>query len=400
MILKNIKKIIAGTMAGAVMLSAAACTPISSKAEWSYKDGENEKAIGVYIFALYNAYNRAKTYAEEADGYKEGESFLDLTITDDKGEKAVASEWIKNEADISVRETLFLDKALDDRKATIDETIYNTQAEEDWELGYMHSYYAQMGYGTTPQKDILEQYGISKESYSELQYIAAAKQQELFNLMYEKGGSEEVSDKDLKKYFDSSYTYYSYYTIPLYEQSTDEDGNQASTAYSSKKQTKFKNLANEYVKAINSGKTIESQCQSYLKETKSTAKAEDTITTNCEILDKDNLGAATLGEEVAKKFLDVKVGSAAAITIGEKDTKTIYVIQKLNTKDAEKEYLTKDDSTRSSVLQRMKRDDFSDYLVKQAKAIKCEVNSSVVDSYDPDMFWEEPEETSAAASDE
>ena len=43
----------------------------------------------------------------------------------------------------------------------------------------------------------------------------------------------------------------------------------------------------------------------------------------------------------------------------------------------------------------MKKDEFSDYINKEAKALKCEVNSSVVDKYDPDMFWEEPEETSA-----
>lgn len=62
---KNIKKVMAGTVAGAIMVSAAACTPISTKAQWSYKEGKNEKAIGVYIFALYNAYNQAKTYAEK-----------------------------------------------------------------------------------------------------------------------------------------------------------------------------------------------------------------------------------------------------------------------------------------------------------------------------------------------
>ena len=75
--LKNIKKVMAGTIAGALIVSATACTPISTKAEWSYRDGDNEKAIGVYIYALYNAYNQAKTFAEKADGYKENESFLD-----------------------------------------------------------------------------------------------------------------------------------------------------------------------------------------------------------------------------------------------------------------------------------------------------------------------------------
>lgn len=396
--LEKIKKIVAGTVAGAVILSAAACTPISTKAQWSYKYDGNEKAIGVYIFALYNAYNEAKTYAKDAKGYKEDESFLDLTITDDDGNKAVASQWIKEQADLSVREALYLDSVLDQKKATVDEESYATQAQQDWELGYMYSYYSQYGYTPTPEQDILEQYGISVDSYCELQYVAAGKQSKLFDLIYDKDGSEEVSDKDLKKYFDDSYTYYSYFTVPLYEQTTDADGNSSSEAYSSKKQKKLTNLANKYSDAVNGGKTLNSQCKSYLSYTKSDASVSDTVVTNCEVLDSDNLASSTLGEDVAKEFVDVKTGEAKAITIGKDDSKTIYVIQKLNTADAEDEYLTKDDSTRKSVLQNMKNKDFMDYLKKKAKALDCEVNTSVVDRYDPDMFWEDPEETTTTAS--
>ena len=189
---KNIKKIMAGTVAGAMMISMAACTPISTKAQWAYKDGNNEKAIGVYIYAMYNAYNQAKTFAEKADGYKENESFLDLKIKDDDGKEAVASDWIKEKADLTVRQSLFIDKTVDERNATVDEASYKDQATQDWELGYMYSYYSQMGYGTTPEQELLEPYGISQDSYCELQYITPAKQQKLFDLLYDKDGEKEV----------------------------------------------------------------------------------------------------------------------------------------------------------------------------------------------------------------
>ena len=148
------------------------------------------------------------------------------------------------------------------------------------------------------------------------------------------------------------------------------------------------------MKAINGGSAIDEQCEKYLKSIKSDAKASDTVQEGCELLDKDNLDASNIGEDVAKELVKLKTGEAKAVTIGEKDSKTVYVVQKLNAKDGEKEYLTKDDSTRKSVLQNMKKDEFGDYINKEAKALKCEVNSSVVDKYDPDMFWEEPEETS------
>lgn len=396
--LKNIKKVMAGTVAGALMISATACNPISTKAEWSYRDGDNEKAIGVYIYALYNAYNQAKTFAEKAEGYKENESFLDLKITDDDGKEAVASDWIKEKADLTVRQSLFFDKALDEKNATVDEASYEEQATQDWELGYMYSYYSQMGYGTTPEQELLEPYGISVDSYCELQYITSGKQQKLFDLLYDEGGEKEVADKDLKEYFDNNYTYYTYFTVPLYEQTTDDAGQQTTNAYSSKKQKKLTNQADSYVKAINGGSSIDDQCEKYLKATKSDAKASDTVQKGCELLDKDNLDASNIGEEVAKALVDMKNGEAKTVTVGEDDTKTLYIVQKLNTKDGEKEYLTKDDSTRKSVLQNMKKDEFSDYINKEAKALKCEVNTSVIDKYNPDMFWEEPEETSTTES--
>ena len=262
----------------------------------------------------------------------------------------------------------------------------------------MYSMYSQYGYATTPEQEILEPFGVSKESYTDVRYYSSAKQQELFKLMYEKGGSEEVSDKDLAKFFDDSYTYYTYFTIPLFEQTTDSDGNQTSKAYSNKKQKNLINQANKYKDAVNGGETVLSQCEKYLKDNKVEGKAKDTVVTNCELLDEDNLANSSIGEEVAKKLADVKVGKAEVITIGEKDTKTVYVVQKLNTKNAEKEYLTKDDSTRSSVLQNMKQDDFASYLEKQAKDLDCQVNSAV-DKYDPDMFWSEPgDETSSTTA--
>ena len=143
---------------------------------------------------------------------------------------------------------------------------------------------------------------------------------------------------------------------------------------------------------------MEDQCTKYLKATKSSSKASDTVQKGCELLDKDNLSSSSIGEDVAKKLVDMKVNEAKAVTIGKDDSKTIYVIQKQNTKDGEKEYLTKDDSTRKNVLQKMKNDDYNKFLQKEAKALKCEVNESVVNKYDPDMFWEKPEETSTTTT--
>lgn len=44
------------------------------------------------------------------------------------------------------------------------------------------------------------------------------------------------------------------------------------------------------------------------------------------------------------------------------------------------------------------KNDVTTILQKEAKAVKCEVNESVVNKYDPDMFWEKPEETSTTTT--
>ena len=83
-----------------IAVAAVGCTPISLNAEWAYKTDKVELPIGVYSYSLKTAYSQAQNYASKLASYDEAsDSWLDLEITDDEGDKAVAREWIKNEAD-------------------------------------------------------------------------------------------------------------------------------------------------------------------------------------------------------------------------------------------------------------------------------------------------------------
>ena len=65
-----------------------------------------------------------------------------------------------------------------------------------------------------------------------------------------------------------------------------------------------------------------------------------------------------------------------------------------------KDYLKKD-SNRDSVLQNMKKDEFTDFIeATTEELLKSDAlakNSGAIDKYDPAMFYEKPEETTAAS---
>ena len=101
-------------LAMAIAITAfAGCTPISLNKEWAYKTSDNELAIGVYIYSLDTAYQRAKTYAENLDDYDDkSDSWLNMEITDDDGNKEVASKWIKDQAQLMCLSYLVVDEQL------------------------------------------------------------------------------------------------------------------------------------------------------------------------------------------------------------------------------------------------------------------------------------------------
>ena len=182
------------------MLAVAGCTPISLSKEWSYKTSDNELAIGVYIYSLDTAYQQAKTYASELEDYDESsDAWLEMEITDDDGDKAVAKDWIKSEAKKMCLTYLVLEEQLVKENVEIstdDMASAEDQAETYWNVGQ----YADYGY-VMPMSDDLEPYGISLDSFSYCSTEFSVKYQALFDALYEEGGSKEVSDSDLKDYF-------------------------------------------------------------------------------------------------------------------------------------------------------------------------------------------------------
>lgn len=378
-----------GSLLLAVMIAfTAVASGCSLSKEWSYKTSEKELPIGVYIYCLSNAYSAAKTYAEKLKDYdSEKDSWLDMEITDDDGNKKVAREWIKNKAEEDCLSYLVIEKQMKEEKATYDEAKLDTlrdQAKQYWEVGIQEQYQQ-----TPALSQTYEKFGVSLESFTYINADISVMKEALFTTIYSKGGSHEVKDDELKKHFTEKYVSYSHFSTPLYTATTDEAGQQSTVAMDDKKVKELKDQFDGYAKDINDkGKSLDDVTKAYQKKV-----GDDTVepTSATEALE-----SVSLGDDFKKALEKLGDKKATTITVGEKENAMLYFIYKDSINDVAKTYL-KDGDQKKQVLYNMKNKDFEKYLKDLAKELKYEKNGAV-DSYDPKMFFEPVKATTAPAA--
>lgn len=368
---------------------AVGCTPTSLNKEWAYKTGDNELAIGVYIYSLNLAYSQAQSFAsEQLDDYSKANSdWLDKEIEDDDGNKQVAKDWIKEQADIMCKNYMVVDEQL--AKAGIELSTEDTaaaeeQAETYWNVGQ----YASYGY-VMPMKDDLEPYGISLESFTYATTLYSAKYSKLFEATYGKGGTEEVSDSELTDFFTENYVDYSYFTVNLYESTTDESGTAKDAALSEDDAKKLTDEIDGYAEEINKGSSYSDVVAKYMEN--------NNIETDPSTSNVENISTSSLGEEVLDALKELDSNKASTLKVGSGDSAVYYLIYKNDIKNDVDDYI-KSDTNRPNVLSNMKNDDFKDYLDGLAENLECEVNTSVLDKYQADLFFKAVIETTQAAT--
>lgn len=376
--MKAIKKITAAFLAVLMIMSISGC---STKPEWSYKADDNEVQIGVYIYALYTAYNQAASYASSAEGYDAEKSFLNLTITDDDGETAVAKDWIVDTAKEITKNILTIEEEFEARGLTLtaeDEAAAKESADNDWNLGPYYDMYLAYGMMPTPYKDILEPYGVSYESFERASYMASAKQKALFEEIYINDEETAVSTEDLTNYFTENYTSYSYLSVRLADSATDDSGSTTYTAMSDEDIAEIESTLQGYADNINNGAgTFAEQMVEYtaLKELES-----DPSTSAVE-----NLDESSLNEDVIAALNELEEGKASLVKVGEAENAYYYLIYKAPIADSVADYI-EDETNSFNVLSAMKSEEFQDMLTAKAEELGIQENTSVVNSYKPSMF--------------
>lgn len=364
-----------------IAVAAVGCTPISLKAEWAYKTDKIELPIGVYSYSLKTAYSQAQSYAKDLASYDEAsEDWLDMEITDEDGEKAVARDWIKNEADKMCRSYIALDTLVDELGIDMGGATADTakkSAEEYWNVGP----YASYGY-YTPYKDEYEPYGVSFESFEYCTTLYSTKYSAVFEKLYGEGGSKVVTDAQLTEFFTANYTDYKYITANLYESTTDEAGNETDVALSAEDADKITGEFDGYAAKINGGTAFEDVLNEY--------KTANSLTDDPSTSAVENLENSSVGDEIKTALNSMNSNEAKTIKVGADNSAVYYLIYKGDINSDVDEYINSE-SNRDSLLGAMKNDEYADYLEDLADKTDCEKNQSVLDKYKPELYFVKPE---------
>ena len=391
--MKHVTKILAVILVTVIALSTTAC---SLTPQWSYADGENKLTIGTYIYAMHNAYSQAQSLAQETEGYDSeagtydgNKSFLDVKITDEDGNEAVAEQWIKDETDKTMKTLLAIDKEFERLDCKIDDEAmanHKATAKEYWDYGPYYSMYGEQY--IQPYKDIYEPLGISYESF-EYFYLTSAKQEVIFDTLYKEGGEKAVAEKELKKYFTDNYTSYVYFNTNLYTttQEAGDDGQSLSKneALSKKEISKIEDQYKGYVEDIKNGKSVDDVAKKMMKDQK--------LESDPSVKNVEPLEDSAIGEDLVAAIKELKEGEASYKIIGEEDSQVIYFFYKEPIDKQVKAYID-DESNSKSVLQNFKGEEFQTYIDELAEGLKPDVNEKAIKKYTP-SFMEENAQSAA-----
>ena len=348
-----LKKCAAVLLTGAMVLSMSAC---SSDTDWIMRKGELEMPAGVYINNLLQSYYQASALVEntEEDVFKQQVEGTD------------AKEWIQQ-------------KALDETKRNMaacsefnEHQLSFTQEELESCRQQAEAYYGQNG-------ENLEKNGISQNSI-ELLYQIAYMKTKLFDALYAQGGEQEVSEEELRSYYEENYIKMAVQTFSFPEEpeipegATEEDKASYEEFYKTERGNVYTNANSFYLQAqigMDAGQSWNEVLNTYKQQNAAAAGQEyDMNTNNYRLLDTattplnaDIVGALKEAEqgELVKVETDTMIAIGATTDINEDPTDYEYV--------------------KTSILHALKDEAFEEYLLQQAQDESYELNQKAADRY-------------------
>ncbi len=411
--LKKLKKYLTAVIAAAITISCAGCTIGDSTANAMTIDGYEIKA-GVYIYYQNAALEDAKQLAQEADANIDLEDQDALENTTIEGKKFL--DWINAKTIASCREHVAVTRKFEEYKLELEESeIENIKAAAALNIEQYPEY---------------SENGIGEESIAEILEMTY-KTNDLFDAVYGEGGTENVTEDELKDYYVENNSRVKYVDLDLH----DADGNDLDEAG----QKEIKDMANKFladIKKTSSEKdmleafnTAQEEYDEYVSDKAAEAAAESeeetetpteavttaasesdtetttTTTTTNPYANESIIPVVTTEEGTAendvtyypsKTFYDWVYNDSTKIGVPEiiEEEGTIYVAVKLDIK----ERMTEDDLWSENAVDTQRYSKYAkDMQVKigdWAEALPIELNQSAIDRYKP--FDYEKEETTQA----
>ena len=328
----QMKKIAAGAVA---LLLAGTMTACGEDTSWAYRSGDDVVTSGMYVGLSIDALNAAYSL----EGYDSSKSPFDQDL-----ENMDSVQWLKQKAGALSREYLAVEAKFDEMGLSFtdeEQESLDTNVDFYWTtLGISESY---------------EEAGCGKESFSKI-LTNSSKRNKIFEALYGEGGEKEVPESELKTIFETDYAKGTYITVSL----LDEEGN----ALTGDALTEKKDEAQDLADRVEAGEDIEKVKAQY-----NDSEEEENADTSTVFL-RDSESLTTVGSAI----VNGEVGEVGVVT----DDKYAYVYQV-------QDPLSGDtfDNYRSTVLQNLKSDEFSDLVTEWTSQISIEENTASLNKHSP-----------------
>ena len=391
--LKRWKKVIAAVLSAAMIFTCAGCTVGKNTAYALTIDGYQVKA-GVYIYYSYTALTEAKNLAAKQN--------KDLDVTDEDALKKVKLDgkdfldYVKDKTTESCINHVAIIKHFDELGLSLsdtDKSDIDKYVDSNWDSN----------------EKMFEENGIGKDSLKEIM-TSSYKSDEIFNAYYGDGGSENVTEDQVKDYYVENNARVRYIDMDLH----DADGNELDA--DGKKE--IQDMADDFLKRAkaasdeNTDEADESTADSGEEATENTTEssassdeaavttapesdesAETTTTTTSPYANEKVISVVTTDENTSEDdvtytpskkcydwiFNDAKTGVPEIV----EDDDTMYVIVRLDIS----ERMTDDDlwteTNADNVRYTMFSDDLQDMLDSWGKEYEVVKNEKAYKRYDP-----------------
>ncbi len=379
---KIMKKLVAGVSACLLLVSALSGCYSEDKA-WAARRGDDTAPIGTYIYYLSNAYQEALTLVED-----DTKSVFDQEIDGKDG-----AQWVKDRARESLKLMYYVDQRMEDLGLTLDE---DDQSQIESLTGSQWSAYSAS----------FDQYGIAQTSLERAYSQFIVEYQKVFEAVYGPGGEKEVSDDELREYYEGTYVDVDYFTCAYtkYNESgstdtmTDDEKAEAAKEYQ-QYVTRIQNgeltmeeAAEEYQAARDEEAAAASSSSSESSSSSSSSSDDSNSNLASETVNLDN---SYYPEDMTAKIKEMDENTVDFVDLP--DSNMFVIIQKNPISEACDEMLS-DAEQRLSVLSELKNDEYTADMEEGANALDdITFNDSVLDSYDPHMFFSESDLSSASS---
>ena len=326
-------KCTAGLLTAALVAGLTGCGGDTS---WTHRSATAEITSGMYVGLSIDAMQSAYS----VEGVDTSTSVFDQQLEGYDG-----LTWITNKTDELARQYL----AVEEKFAELGLSF--TAEEEAANQSYVSAYWNYVS-------SLYEDQGCGEASFGNL-VRNTEKQQKIFNFIYGEGGEREVPESELRSQYESDYVKATYFAVPL----IDDDRN----ALEDKALEVRKQEAEDLLKKIQDGADFEQVKAEYQAGDAEGAKPEGSDT--AEYILKDS----GYPEKLTDALFDARNGDVGLV----EDTSYIYIWQKQALDDEGF------DNVRSSILSRLKGEEFSDLLAQWTEEVDVTRNDAAIKKHSP-----------------